>query len=92
MSVLRRPQKITFAEMRDSGVRGMLVYCQNYQCGHSTAISGDRWPDDVRLSVIPLLLLCRTIRKKPAPHLDSGVETDFLATKAERVCTKIMLC
>jgi hypothetical protein len=24
----RRPQKITFGEMRDSGVRGLLVYCQ----------------------------------------------------------------
>jgi hypothetical protein len=22
-----RPQKITFAEMRDMGVRGLLVYC-----------------------------------------------------------------
>jgi hypothetical protein len=22
-----RPQKITFAEMRESGVRGLLVYC-----------------------------------------------------------------
>jgi hypothetical protein len=22
-----RPQKITFAEMRDAGVRGLLVYC-----------------------------------------------------------------
>jgi len=30
-------QKITFAEMRAAGV-------------HWTAISGDRWPDDVRLS------------------------------------------
>ena len=22
-----RPQKITFGEMRDSGVRGVLIYC-----------------------------------------------------------------
>jgi hypothetical protein len=45
-------QKITFAEMRASGVRGLLVYCADYQCSHWTAISGDRWPNDVRLSDI----------------------------------------
>ena len=45
-----RPQKITLAEMRASGVRGMLIYCSDYHCSHWTAISGDPWPDDVRLS------------------------------------------
>jgi hypothetical protein len=43
------PQKITFAEMREMGVRGLLVYCADYRCSHSIAISGDGWPDDVRL-------------------------------------------
>jgi hypothetical protein len=42
-------QKITFGEMRASGVRGLLVYCSDYKCSHGRAISGDRWPDDVRL-------------------------------------------
>jgi len=36
-----RPQKITFAEMRDMGVRGILVYCADYRCSHSIAISAD---------------------------------------------------
>jgi hypothetical protein len=27
-----RAQKITFAEMREMGVRGLLVYCADYQC------------------------------------------------------------
>jgi hypothetical protein len=36
-----RPQKITFAEMRESGVRGILVYCADHRCSHSLAISGD---------------------------------------------------
>ena len=45
-----RPQKITFGEMRQAGVRGVLVYCSDFRCSHSTPISGDRWPDDVRLS------------------------------------------
>ena len=36
--------------MRSSGVRGLLVYCADYRCSHCIAISGDRWPDDVRVS------------------------------------------
>jgi hypothetical protein len=28
MPALIRPQKITFGEMRDTGVRGVLIYCQ----------------------------------------------------------------
>ena len=32
--------KIIFAEMRDMGVRGLLVYCAVYRCSHSIAISG----------------------------------------------------
>ena len=45
-----RSEKITFAEMRASGVRGLLIYCSDYRRSHSLAISGDRWSDDVRLS------------------------------------------
>jgi hypothetical protein len=44
------PQTINFAEIRSSGVRGMLIYCADYRCSHYIAISGDRWPDDVCLS------------------------------------------
>jgi hypothetical protein len=35
-----RPVKITFAEMRDSGVRGILVYCTDYRCSNSMALDG----------------------------------------------------
>jgi hypothetical protein len=38
--------------MRASGVRGLLIYCSDYHCSHWIAISGDRWPDDVRLSAL----------------------------------------
>jgi len=31
--------------MREMGVRGLLVYCSDYHCSHSVAISADRWPD-----------------------------------------------
>jgi hypothetical protein len=54
-----RPRKITFAEMREMGVRGLLIYCSDYRCSHSTAISGDSWPDDVRLSDIEPRFICQ---------------------------------
>jgi hypothetical protein len=38
---MTRPQKITFGDMRDMGVRGLLIYCADYRCSHSIAISGD---------------------------------------------------
>jgi hypothetical protein len=47
MPALTRQKKITFAEMRAGGVRGLLVYCSDYKCSHWIAISGDKWPDDV---------------------------------------------
>ena len=36
------PTKITFAELRNMGVRGVLAYCADYRCSHSIAISADR--------------------------------------------------
>jgi hypothetical protein len=61
-----RPQKITFAELRDMGVRGILVYCADYRCSHSIAISGDRWADDVRLSDIEPGFICTACGKRGA--------------------------
>jgi hypothetical protein len=45
-----RPQKITFGDMREMGVRGVLIYCADYHCSHSVALNADRWADEVRLS------------------------------------------
>ena len=59
MPEVTRHQKITFGEMRASGVRGLLIYCSDYKCSHSTAISADRWPDDVRLSDIEPRFTCQ---------------------------------
>jgi hypothetical protein len=56
---MTRPQKITFGEMRESGVRGVLIYCSDCKCGHSVAMSADQWPDDVRLSDIEARLVCQ---------------------------------
>jgi hypothetical protein len=44
MPTVARPRKITFGEMRDMGVRGILVYCADYRCSHSVAMSADEWP------------------------------------------------
>ncbi len=59
MPKLTRQQKITFAEMRAAGVRGLLIYCSDYKCSHWTAISGDRWTDDVRLSDLEPRFICK---------------------------------
>ena len=59
MPALTRQQKITFGEMRASGVRGLLIYCSDFRCSHSTTLSADRWPDDVRLSDLELLFVCQ---------------------------------
>jgi hypothetical protein len=59
-----RPQKITFGEMRESGVRGVLIYCSDYKCSHSIAISADQWPDDLRLSDIEERFVCRACGRR----------------------------
>ena len=51
-AMIERRVKITFGEMREMGVRGILVYCADYKCSHSIAASAGQWPDDVRLSDI----------------------------------------
>jgi hypothetical protein len=74
---VNRPQKITLAEMRAAGVRGLLVYCSDYHCSHWTAISGDQWPDDVRLSYLEPRFACQACGRRGAdvrPHF--GWEED----------------
>ena len=65
--MVERPVKITFAEMRDSGVRGILVYyCSDYTCSHSIAMRADRWADDIRLSNIEPQFGCTFCGKRGA--------------------------
>ena len=73
---MERPQKITFGEMRESGVRGLLAYCADYHCSHSIAVSADQWPDDVRLSDIEDRFVCKECGKRGA-----DVRPDFPAAK-----------
>jgi hypothetical protein len=66
MAALTRPIKITFAEMRAAGVRGILIYCSDYKCSHSIAISADQWPDHVRLSDLEARFVCKACGKRGA--------------------------
>ena len=77
MPALTRPQKITFGEMRDAGVRGLLIYCSDYKCSHSIAVSADKWPDDVRLSDLEPWFVCKACGKRGA-----DVRPDFNWNKA----------
>jgi hypothetical protein len=63
---VKGPRKITFGEMREMGVRGLLVYCSDYHCSHWTTISGDQWPDDVRLSDVEKRFTCQACGTKGA--------------------------
>jgi hypothetical protein len=59
---LGRPKKITFAEM--------CAMCRSVAptivCSHSIAISGDRWPDEVRLSDVEVRFICSACGKRGA--------------------------
>ena len=62
----KRPEKITIAEMRSAGVRGVIVYCSDYRCSHWTTMSADRWPDHVRLSDLEPLFACQACGQRGA--------------------------
>jgi hypothetical protein len=47
---MTRAERITFGELRDMGLRGVPIYCADYRCSHSVALSADRWDDSVRPS------------------------------------------
>jgi hypothetical protein len=78
-----RPQKITFAQMRNSGVRGLLIYCSDYKCSHLVTMSADRWPDDMRLSDIEPRFVCSACSKRGA-----DVRPDFNWNKMPSVSVR----
>lgn len=61
-----REQKITFGEMRESGVYNVVVFCSDYRCAHSVNLPADRWPDHVRLSDIEAQFVCSACGKRGA--------------------------
>jgi hypothetical protein len=74
-----RDQKITLGEMRASGGSGLLAYCSDYQCGHLAKISGDRWPDHIRLSELEALSFVRACGARGAdvrPDFDWDAQSE----------------
>ena len=62
-------QKITLAEMRQSGVRGLLIYCSDFRCSHSIQLGAavvDLWPDNIRLSDLEPRLVCKACGQRVA--------------------------
>jgi hypothetical protein len=62
----QRLKKMPLGEMREMGIRGLLVYCSDYHCSHWIAISGDRWPDHIRLSDLEPAFVCQACGAKGA--------------------------
>jgi hypothetical protein len=60
------PQKITLGEVRDAGVRRLLVYCRDHRCSHSVIISADQWGDEVRLSDLEPRFVCQACGQRGA--------------------------
>jgi hypothetical protein len=61
-----RQTKITFGELRASGVTGVLVYCADFKCSHMVPIAAPEWADDVRLSDIEDRFVCQACGKRGA--------------------------
>jgi hypothetical protein len=64
-------------EMRDMGVRGLLIWCSDYRC--SLAVMADQWADDLRLSDIEDRFTCSACGKRGA-----DVRPDFTSAKAPK--------
>lgn len=57
-----RPLKITLGDLRPTGVRDLLVLCQDYRCSDNLRLATeyiDRWPDEIRISQLESRFVCR---------------------------------
>jgi hypothetical protein len=60
------PTKITFGQMRASGVRDIDIHCRDHRCSHHVETNADGWPDHVRLSDIEPSFACTACGKRGA--------------------------
>nr|WP_128925603.1 hypothetical protein [Bradyrhizobium guangxiense] len=70
-----RPVKITFGELREMGLRDVLIYCADYRCGHNTSVSAHFWADELRLSDVEPRFTCTACGRRGAdvrPDFDTG--------------------
>jgi hypothetical protein len=61
---LQMPERISFAEMRAAGMRGIVVCCSNDRCGLWIRLNSDRWADGVRPSDIEPGIVCTACRHR----------------------------
>jgi hypothetical protein len=62
--------------MRASGVRGLLIYCADYQCSHWITVNADHWPDDMRLSDLEDKFTCTVCGTLPTSgRISIGTKT-----------------
>jgi hypothetical protein len=54
--------------MRESGVRGVLIYCSDYRCSHSITANADPWPDHIRLSDFEVAFRLYSLRQARSGH------------------------
>jgi hypothetical protein len=69
--------------MPTAGVRGLLIDCSDYHCSHWIAISGDRWPDEVRLSDLEPKFTCQACGRKGA-DVRANFDWEQEARRAQR--------
>ena len=60
------PTKITFGELRASGVRDVLINCRDHRCSHHVETNADGWGDEVPLSDIESGFVCTRCGKRGA--------------------------
>jgi len=84
-----RQHKIMFGEMRSAGVRQVLIYCSDYQCGHCNIVADDtdRWPDELRLSDIEPRFVCTTtaVTVRAMAEMMTGDEASVLLAPGEEM-------
>jgi hypothetical protein len=76
-----RPQKITFADMGDMGVRGLLIYCSDCRCSHLITMGGDRCPMRSGSPTSSLRFVCR-LRQAEMPTLTLWARVDVPPTQS----------
>jgi hypothetical protein len=59
---------LTLGNLRQLGVRGLLVQCLDPQCGHETTIGVDDYPDEIELPSFALRTVCSKCGAKVEVH------------------------
>ncbi|WP_063958205.1 hypothetical protein [Bradyrhizobium manausense] len=53
--------KITLGDLRSTGVRVLIVFCEDYRCSHNVKLAAeyvDRWPNELRISQLEPRFVC----------------------------------